>query len=225
MPESRKHGPLPALLLALTVATGLVDAVSYLVLGHVFVANMTGNVVFSGFALSGVGGVSWSATLLAVGAFGAGAYLGGRRVGGSTTHRGRLLAVSTAVQCAVVTGAAVLAALADPGRRAVQLGLVALLAVAMGMQNAVVRRLAVPDLTTTVLTLTTAGLFADRTSSRVRGLRVASILAMAAGAFGGGLLLRHTDVAAPLWTVAGLLAVCSAAADRRSRGRSAEAWG
>ncbi len=53
MPESRTHGPLPVLLLALTVATGLVDAVSYLVLGHVFVANMTGNVVFSGFALSG----------------------------------------------------------------------------------------------------------------------------------------------------------------------------
>ncbi|MBO1417844.1 YoaK family protein [Streptomyces sp. FH025] len=225
MPESRNHGPLPALLLALTVTTGVVDAVSYLVLGHVFVANMTGNVVFSGFAVSGVGGVSWSATLLAVAAFGAGAYLGGRHVGGSTTHRGRLLALSTAAQCAVVLVAAGLAALADPGRRAVQLALVALLAVAMGMQNAVVRRLAVPDLTTTVLTLTTAGLFADRTTARVRGVRVASILAMAAGALGGGLLLRHADVAAPLWTAAGLLAGCSVAADRLSRGRSAEAWG
>ncbi len=40
------HGPLPPLLLALTVVTGLVDAFSYLVLGRVFVANMTGNVVF-----------------------------------------------------------------------------------------------------------------------------------------------------------------------------------
>ncbi len=39
------HGPLPPLLLALTVVTGLVDAFSYLVLGQVFVANMTGNVV------------------------------------------------------------------------------------------------------------------------------------------------------------------------------------
>ncbi|MBD0688221.1 YoaK family protein [Streptomyces sp. CBMA123] len=224
MPAPRNHGPLPALLLALTVATGLVDAVSYLVLGHVFVANMTGNVVFAGFALSGVDGVSWSATLLALAAFGAGAYLGGRHVGGSSTHRGRLLALSTAAQCAVVIGAAVLAALADPGRRAVQLALVTLLAVAMGMQNAVVRRLAVPDLTTTVLTLTTAGLFADRTSARVRGLRVASILAMAAGAFGGGLLLRHADVAAPLWTAAGLLAVCSATADRLSRARHAGVW-
>jgi Protein of unknown function (DUF1275) len=40
-----KHGPLPALLVAMTLVTGLVDAFSYLVLGHVFVANMTGNVV------------------------------------------------------------------------------------------------------------------------------------------------------------------------------------
>ena len=47
------HGPLPPLLLALTVVTGLVDSFSYLVLGHVFVANMTGNVVFLGFALAG----------------------------------------------------------------------------------------------------------------------------------------------------------------------------
>jgi len=38
------HGPLPALLLLLTVATGVVDAVSILALGRVFIANMTGNV-------------------------------------------------------------------------------------------------------------------------------------------------------------------------------------
>jgi hypothetical protein len=40
-PEAR-DGPLPPLLLALTAVTGLVDAASYLKLGHVFVANMTG---------------------------------------------------------------------------------------------------------------------------------------------------------------------------------------
>ncbi|MFD1277826.1 YoaK family protein [Streptomyces kaempferi] len=71
MTATRDHGPLPGLLLALTVGTGLVDAVSYLTLGHVFVANMTGNVVFFGFAVAGVGGISWPATLLAVGCFGA----------------------------------------------------------------------------------------------------------------------------------------------------------
>ncbi|MFE4955259.1 DUF1275 family protein [Streptomyces sp. NPDC056653] len=49
-----RHGPLPPLMVALTVVTGLVDAVSHLQLGAVFVADMTGNVVFSGFAFAGI---------------------------------------------------------------------------------------------------------------------------------------------------------------------------
>jgi uncharacterized membrane protein YoaK (UPF0700 family) len=224
MPETRDHGPLPKLLLLLTVGTGLVDAVSYLVLGHVFVANMTGNVVFFGFAVSGVGGVSWSATLLAVGAFGVGAFAGGRyRVAGDL-HRGRLLAASCTAQCLLVAAAAATAQAADPRRRGVQLTLIALLAVAMGTQNSVVRRLAVPDLTTTVLTLTTAGLFADKTSARVRARRAASILAMMAGALVGGLLLRHVDVAAPLWTATALLLACAVTADYARWAESAGSW-
>jgi uncharacterized membrane protein YoaK (UPF0700 family) len=78
MTADRSHGPLPALLVCLTVVTGLVDAFSYLRLGHVFVANMTGNVVFLGFALAGVGEISVVASLLAVLAFALGATVGGR---------------------------------------------------------------------------------------------------------------------------------------------------
>jgi hypothetical protein len=59
-------GPLPSLLVVMTVVTGVVDAVSYLALGHVFVANMTGNVVFLGFALAGAGGLSVPASLVAL---------------------------------------------------------------------------------------------------------------------------------------------------------------
>jgi hypothetical protein len=84
------HGTLPPLLLALTVVTGLVDAFSYLVLGQVFVANMTGNVVFLGFALAGANGFSIPASLVALGGFSLGALIGSRvstRLGG---HRGRL---------------------------------------------------------------------------------------------------------------------------------------
>src|SRR5882757_4566551 len=62
-------GPLPELLLALTLVTGLVDAVSILALGRVFVANMTGNVVFAGFALVGAPGFSLSASLSALAGF------------------------------------------------------------------------------------------------------------------------------------------------------------
>ena len=75
---ARPQGPLPVLLVGLTVVTGLVDAFSYLSLGHVFVANMTGNVVFLGLALSGVGAISIAASLLAVIAFALGAAAGGR---------------------------------------------------------------------------------------------------------------------------------------------------
>ncbi len=71
-----RHGPLP-LLIGLTLVTSLVDAFSYLTLGHVFVANMTGNVVFLGFALAGAPGFSIAASLAAVAAFGFGALLGG----------------------------------------------------------------------------------------------------------------------------------------------------
>jgi Protein of unknown function (DUF1275) len=83
-----RHGPLPPLLVVMTMVTGLVDAFSYLVLGHVFVANMTGNVVFLAFALAGAQGFSIPASLVAVGAFAAGALAGGAlktRLGG---HRG-----------------------------------------------------------------------------------------------------------------------------------------
>jgi uncharacterized membrane protein YoaK (UPF0700 family) len=72
------HGPLPLLLLGLTVLTGVVDAVSIIALGRVFVANMTGNVVFVGFAIAGVASFSLAASLLGLVGFLVGAGAGGR---------------------------------------------------------------------------------------------------------------------------------------------------
>src|SRR2546428_3829039 len=69
---------LPAVLVGLTAVTGLVDAVSLLGLGHVFTANMTGNVVFLGFAVAGAPGVSVTRSLTSLVAFLVGAVLGGR---------------------------------------------------------------------------------------------------------------------------------------------------
>jgi hypothetical protein len=68
-------------LLLLTVVTGLVDAVSILQLGRVFVANMTGNVVFTGFAIAGAPGFSLSASLFALFGFLVGAMIGGSLIG------------------------------------------------------------------------------------------------------------------------------------------------
>src|ERR1700745_759862 len=87
----KEQGPLPPLLLALTVVTGVVDAVSILRLGRVFVANMTGNVVFSGFALVGAPGFSLSASLAALAGFLVGALGGGRLTGRLGRDRGLLL--------------------------------------------------------------------------------------------------------------------------------------
>src|ERR1700738_2672506 len=61
--------PLPLILLVMTGTTGLVDAVSYLGLGRVFTANMTGNVVFLGFAAVGVKGLSVARSLVSLAAF------------------------------------------------------------------------------------------------------------------------------------------------------------
>jgi uncharacterized membrane protein YoaK (UPF0700 family) len=224
MTETRDHGPLPVLLIGLTVGTGLVDAFSYLILGHVFVANMTGNVVFFGFALTGVGGISWTATLLAVAAFAAGAAAGGRWAADRAPHRGRLLAEATGVQGAFVLVAAVVASGATVTDTPVRMVLIGLLAAAMGLQNAIVRRLAVPDLTTTVLTLTVTGLVADTTTPKVRLRRIAGLLAMLAGAALGGALLRWASTPAPLWAATLILVVCAASSHVLARRPEAASW-
>src|SRR6476620_2601364 len=81
--RSIRH-PLARALLVLTFTTGLIDAVSYLGLGRVFTANMTGNIVFLGFGIAGSGGLPVVAPLVSLGAFLAGAGAGGvlaRRMG------------------------------------------------------------------------------------------------------------------------------------------------
>ena len=51
--DTTARDPLPTVLVVLTATTGLVDAITVLGLGSVFTANMTGNIVFSGFAAAG----------------------------------------------------------------------------------------------------------------------------------------------------------------------------
>ena len=216
------HGPLPPLLLALTVVTGLVDSFSYLVLGHVFVANVTGNVVFLAFALAGASGFSITASLAALGAFSLGALAGGRLSTELGTHRGRLLAVVTGIQTVLVVASVAVAATAgDPGSGVARYVLIVLLALAMGMQNAAARKLAVPDLTTTVLTLTITGIFADGrlaggASSRI-GRRLLSVLAMFLGALVGALLVLRADATLAIAAASVLLIVVAVAAALQSR--------
>ncbi|MER6140444.1 YoaK family protein [Streptomyces sparsogenes] len=220
-PRGNRHGPLPPLMLVLTLVTGVVDAVSYLGLGHVFVANMTGNVVFLGFALAGAQGLSALASVVSLSVFLTGALAGGRLGVRLAAHRGRLLAVSATAQT-VLLGAAAGTAAAAGGRvtTAVEYTLIVLLGLAMGLQNAVARRLGVPDLTTTVLTLTLTGLAADSRPAGGRaprpGRRVLSVLVMFLGALIGAQLVLHAHLVAALGLAALLLLVTAAATYRLS---------
>ncbi|MFJ2863096.1 YoaK family protein [Kitasatospora sp. NPDC087314] len=216
-PRTDRHGPLPPLMLLLTVATGVVDAVSYLGLGHVFVANMTGNVVFLGFALAGAPGLSATASLVSLAAFLAGALAGGRLGSRMAAHRGRLLAVATGVQTVLTAAAAVTDAVTDGSGR---YALIVLLGLGMGLQNAVARRLGVPDLTTTVLTLTLTGLAADSApaggAAPRPGRRILSALAMLLGGVAGAALVLHGRPAAALALAALLLLATALTAHRVS---------
>src|SRR5882762_267642 len=212
---------LPALLLALTVVTGIVDAVSYLAFGHVFTANMTGNVVFLGFAMADVPGLSIARSAAALGAFAIGATIGGRlaaRLSGGPRHRWTSLgfgieAVLLFAAAAAGTGASG-DLLGDPLRLHAVIGLTGL---AMGIRNATVRKLSERDLTTTVLTLTITGLAAD--SSLASGgnpgwtRRAASVVLMFAGAGAGAWLLRYS-VALPVAVAGAVSALCALGARR-----------
>jgi uncharacterized membrane protein YoaK (UPF0700 family) len=220
-------GPLPPLLLALTLVTGLVDATSYLKLGHVFVANMTGNVVFLGFGIAGAGGISIWASLTALGSFLVGGVAGGRIGNRWSRDRGRHLTATTATELLLVAGGLVVVAFSPhhigTGSR---YAVIVLLAIALGVQNAAARKLAVPDLTTTVLTMTLTGVAADSALAGGPGSRLArralSVAAMLLGALIGGLLVLKVDNPAPLALATGLLGAISFITYRAAR--SAPAW-
>ncbi len=139
-PAGGRHGPLPQFLVALTVVTGLVDAFSYLVLGHVFVANMTGNVVFLGFALAGAPGFSIAASAVALASFWCGALVGGKVGARFGANRGVHLATAASIQAAFLGVAVVLAAVSgNPVSAGYRYPLILSLALGMGIQNATAR--------------------------------------------------------------------------------------
>ncbi len=225
--QDARNGPLPLLLIVLTVVTGLVDAVSYLKLGHVFVANMTGNVVLLGLAVAGVSEFSVAVSLTAIGSFLLGALAGGRLGSSTGQHRGRFLALATYAKGAAV-GTAFLVSLAssDVSGGIPAYALVVLLAFAMGLQNATARRLGVPDLTTTVLTLTLTAMAADShfaggTNPNV-GRRLLATAAMFIGAWLGAVLISHVNVSAALAVAVALLLFNAIAGYRLSS--STAAW-
>ncbi len=118
--------------------------------------------------------------------------------------------------CFVATAAIIAALAATVATGWARYVIIALLAFAMGVRNATVRRLAVPDLTTTVLTMTLTGLAADAAyAGREQGAtvyrRTAAVAAMLIGAISGAALFLHQGAALPLLIAALVVAVAGVA--------------
>ncbi|MCC2333101.1 DUF1275 domain-containing protein [Cellulomonas sp. zg-Y908] len=220
-------------LLLLTAAAGVGDAVGYLALGSVFTGNMTGNVLFLGFALVGEPHVPLLGTVVALGAFVVGAVVAGRAVPRSTAS---VVPRATLGALVVVTAAgavlcAVWLARPDPGRPAL-LVVTGVLAALSGAQAAAVRPVGNADITTVVVTSTLVNLARDgrpagRAARLARADRVLAVLAVAAGAALGAVLVRGVSTSAALAAVVVLraAAVASLLAARRRQQRQAATEG
>ncbi|MGV0048312.1 YoaK family protein [Mycobacterium colombiense] len=194
-----------AALLLLTFATGLADSISILALGHVFVANMTGNVIFLGFWLAPSTTVDLNAVAVALPTFICTTVVSGRL----SRHFGvRTRTWITTVLATEITLLATLAVVAGAGLLRYQgnskLIMIGILAVAFGLQHSSARQFGIQELSTTVLTSTIVSLGLD---SRLAGgtgerhrLRIGVVATMCAGAFLGATMSRY--VIAPVFAVA-----------------------
>ena len=200
-PGPPREPPALRTLLALTFVTGVIDATTFLALGGVFSAMMTGNVVFLGLGLSGGHDASVVGPLLAIAAFVvASACASGlaRRVNGPAfgTRTGNAVEIGLlAAACAVAVATTL-----DPDGASGYVTL-CLLAAAMGWRTTNVRALGSENVPTAVLNLTLlAGPATQRPGLagagdvRPRALALACFLG---GAVAGGLLVR-IDVWVPL---------------------------
>ena len=213
------YDPRVPLMLTLSVATGLVDAISVLGLGKVFTANMTGNIVFLGFAAAGTPDFHAVSYLVAIAAFLLGALVAGRTGKAQAAQPlRRWLLIAALVEAGLLWTAAIVAidfdiATQTPGTRLY--AIIALTAVTMGFRNATIRQLKIPDLTTTVLTLTLTGLAADSRlaggANPNMGRRIAAVVAIFVGAFIGAVLVSRWGLPLAL-LLAGALVLAGTAA-------------
>jgi uncharacterized membrane protein YoaK (UPF0700 family) len=184
----------------LTFITGLVDAASYLSMGHIFTANMTGNVVLLGLAVANVPGLSVLRSITAlIFAFAGGVVSGRLEHWTASWRRSHWLGVVAGMETTLLFVACMLLVMqhnsvALPSSSLY--GIIALTALAMGIRNGTVRRLGVPDITTTVLTLTVAALASESSlagGNNLRwGRRISAVFSMFSGAAVGAFLLQHS---------------------------------
>jgi uncharacterized membrane protein YoaK (UPF0700 family) len=220
-------------LLILTGSTGAIDAVSYLALDRVFTGNMTGNVLFLGFGLVGIGGIPFLNNAIALIGFIVGSIVSGRIIG---RNRPKGLPVSS--RWVLGTGAAIIVFLAvfwlTVGTLAhIELLIVTgLLAVVMGAQVSAVKPIGNSDVTTIVVTNTVANLARDSRLAGGKGekwlSRLGAVVAMGVGAAIGAAAVHWSGgpaalVAAAIIFSLGTLTLVWATRRHREHQRHAEA--
>lgn len=182
-------------MLALTFATGVADAVGYLSLERVFVGNMTGNIVILGMGLAGANDLPVLGPTLALFGFMTGAAVCGWLI--HSTHPAGWPWAAFVVTGVIEAACAALLLIFPTDFPPVWV--TTALGVALGVQAAAARRLAVTDVTTVVITSTVTALSSDLIGGRGRGSgrRLAAIVLMLAGATCGA-LMAHWDASAGL---------------------------
>lgn len=215
LPPGRAQGLRDGLLIALTFAAGVVDAVSYLGLGQIFTANMTGNTIFLALAVAGGDLFTALHSVDALIGFSLGAIVAGRmlgpRKGGNLWPAavtwvlwGELAFVGAFSLGWAITGG-------RPGGNTLYL-LVGLISFGMGLQSAAARHLSVPGVTTTTITTALIGVMAEFAALGISGPDerrwTAAILALFAGAGLGGLLMFRLRAVAPVLTTGAVTVVC-----------------
>jgi uncharacterized membrane protein YoaK (UPF0700 family) len=232
------------MLLVLTFSAGSVDAISYLGLGHVFTAMMTGNIVLLGLALAQGEVLAALRSIVALLGFAVGVFVGAiiaeresqlpewpAAVTGALAFETVLLGIFAGISWVIGTHSGVIYVL------------IILLALAMGIQSAAVRRLGVPGIATTYITGTLTSLMVDllgwlrsvaaqlpaaRSSEKNSvgripwdqrvGLLAAVIILYCFGALAGGILQVHSSSAlASLLPLAAILLVVVNALMRQRR--------
>ena len=211
-------------LLLLTVSTGAIDAVSYLALDRVFTGNMTGNVLFIGFALVGVAGIPLLNNVIALLGFVTGSIVSGRVIG-----RGHAKGLPRASAATLLVAAGLLSCLGltlvffteltEPALLVVTF----LLAVAMGSQVSAVKPIGNSDVTTIVVTNTVANLARD---TRLGGgdnrswlPRLLAIVSMFVGAAMGAAAVVYAGRAVALLAAAVVFVAATAVLITTSRRR------
>lgn len=203
LPEEQTPDGIPTVLMVLTGLSGVIDAASYLGMGRLFLGKMTGNVETIGWSAAGIPGVVFMTAAAALAVFLLGAVAAGRLSRRLRQHRRRWVAVALAVEAVLLLVALITAVTIQADfRTAGQFWLIEVLALAMGFRNGTTRKLAEPDMNTTLITGNLADLAADSAlaggHSRRQMRRLGVVVSMLVGAAIGGYLYAHDGLLAPL---------------------------